>query len=107
MMKEEFERMAGVQVTPDVYRIIDDAYNHPLFSGTRGKDLIVQYYKTGGMALMEVLAPIGAAYRDYYNSVLHLNQDENRVVEETRRAYQKDRDKLRSDFETRWGYILK
>lgn len=53
MMKEEFEKIAGVQVTPEDYKEIEFVYLwHPSISETDGKNQIATLWNIGGLRLI-------------------------------------------------------
>ena len=54
MTKKEFEERAGVVVSVNDYRIIEQVYTyHPAISETDGKHEIATLYETGGMPLIK------------------------------------------------------
>lgn len=53
MTKEEFEKLAGVQVTPEDYKDIEFVYTwHPSISETDGKRQIATLWNIGGLRLI-------------------------------------------------------
>lgn len=58
MMKEEFEKISGVQVTPEEYEIINTVYTwHPTIENCGGKEMIAELYNLGGMRLIKDMLP--------------------------------------------------
>ena len=58
MMKEEFERLAGVKVAPEDYKEIDFVYTwHPGISETAGKMQIATLWTIGGRRLIMDMKP--------------------------------------------------
>lgn len=56
MLKQEFETLAGTTVTSQQYRVIEDIYrDFPEITDTKGKEQIVEMYKTRGMNGMYTL----------------------------------------------------
>lgn len=54
MMKCEFEKLIGKEVSCEDYGIIDYVYTwHPVISNTNGKQQMADIYKIGGMLLIK------------------------------------------------------
>lgn len=54
MMKNEFEKLIGKEVSSSEYETIEMVYTfHPSISNTKGKQQIADLYKIGGMPLMK------------------------------------------------------
>ena len=69
MLKEEFERIAGVQVTPEEYKEIEFVYLwHPSISETEGKMQIATLWTIGGLRLIRDM-------RDTANVAFHLENE--------------------------------
>ena len=56
MMREEFEKLVGENVSNEEYRIIDYVYTwHPSISGTEGKQQMAYLYTNFGMAVINAM----------------------------------------------------
>ena len=54
MMKHEFEKRFGSEISDQNYKIIETVYTwHPAIKGVGGKDQIATLYKTGDMPLIK------------------------------------------------------
>lgn len=62
MLKEEFEKMIGEEVSPDDYKIIEYVYQfHPAISNTDGKKEIAALYQLPnqmGMGIIRSMVPV-------------------------------------------------
>lgn len=53
MMREEFEKRIGAEISPADYAEIEYVYNyHPAIPEVGGKDVIAEIYKAGGLGVI-------------------------------------------------------
>lgn len=86
MMKAEFERLAGVRVTPDEYAIVERVYTwHPSIPDAGGKLKIAQLFKLGGMDLMRDMDVRASALEASYSSVSASLREEQDIANDLRK----------------------
>ena len=105
-MKQEFEQLIDSVISEQDFEICNMAYGHPMFSETKGKQQIARLYKAGGMVLMKTLAPIGAAYIDYYNKSLNMAAEEEATIKEITEKYAGFQTGMRDHFINQFGDII-
>ena len=65
MMKSEFEKILGHEVTPRDYNLIEFVYNfHPSIPETGGKETIAKLYEIGGVRLIKDMLPTARIAKD-------------------------------------------
>lgn len=70
MLKEEFEKIAGVQVTLEEYKEIEYVYTwHPSISETDGKNQIATIWNIGGMRLIRDMKDTARIAMDLENEI--------------------------------------
>lgn len=86
MMKAEFERLAGVRVTPDEYAIVERVYTwHPSIPDAGGKLRIAQLFKLGGMDLMRDMDVRASALENSYASASASLREEQDIANDIRK----------------------
>lgn len=59
MMREEFEKRIGAEISPADYAEIEYVYNyHPAIPEVGGKDMIAEIYKVGGMGVIRSMRAV-------------------------------------------------
>ncbi len=72
MMKSEFEKLIGKEVTPEDYEKIETVYNfHPSIDNVKGKEQISSLYLSGGMGVIGAMLP-GARFARLVDNELQL-----------------------------------
>lgn len=70
MMKEEFEKLIGKNVSNEDYKIIETVYTyHPAISETDGKKEITELFKMGGMRLMKDMVSTAERGKQYEETI--------------------------------------
>lgn len=78
MMKQEFEKLIGSEISPENYKTVETVYMyHPLMAGETPKQTIAEIYKIGGIGLIRDMLPTANKFAVLEES-----------VENTRRMYE-------------------
>jgi len=80
MMRHEFERLVGEQISDDDWELVDLVYNlHPRdFT----KEEIATLWKIGGREALEGLRPVAEKVRDYENRLYRLEYEIKKINKE-------------------------
>ena len=82
MMKAEFEKILGHEVTQQDYNRIEFVYNfHPSIPETGGKETIAKLYEIGGMRLIKDMTPTARIAKDLEVRLHHMRLEVARTQE--------------------------
>ena len=83
MLKYEFEKLYGAEVSAEDYKLIEHIYMyHPLIPEVDGKRKIVEIYKVGGMMLMRDMKPLADKSRDHEMKIQSLRNEIQKLREQ-------------------------
>ena len=82
MMKEEFEKIIGREVTPPEYAKIEFVYQfHPTIPEVGGKETIAKLFEIGGMRLIKDMLPTARIAKDLEERLHHMRLEVARTQE--------------------------
>lgn len=119
MMKHEFEKRVGVEISDQSYKIIETVYNwHPAINEVGGKDQIAALYDTGGMPLIKSMLEVSHIMmeleRERQQAMRHMEEIKRRIKvvtsgDLTEERCRRDATEMfdKSDGLEEWGYARK
>lgn len=76
MMKDEFEKISGIEVSVEDYKEIEFVYMfHPAISDTKGKIQIAEIYKNGGMLVIRAMKDMAERGKDIDHEIGRLEKE--------------------------------
>ena len=80
MLKYEFEKLIGKEVSTEDYGVIDYVYTwHPIVPDVGGKKQIADLYKIGGMLLMRDMYSSATKAREYHEKMEILRRQKEEI----------------------------
>lgn len=76
MMKDEFEKISGIEVSVEDYKEIEFVYMfHPAISDINGKIQIAEIYKNGGMLVIRAMKDMAERGKAIEDEMARLNKE--------------------------------